>query len=467
MLFSSLEFFLFFAAYMAVHALLPDRYRIFALIGGSAVFYAYWKVSYFWLPFFLVSVAHFGLRWIMAAEGNARQKKLRFVATIVVLLAPLAFYKYTNFFYQDLLGLFIHTDGPLIHTELPLGISFVSFTLIAYIVDIYTKKFSHVPSYSVATTYTVFFPHLIAGPIMRPRELIPQFEHYLFSRKKLLLGLLIFSFGLVKKVVFADQVGLPVQHVYDAADPSLLSTLDYWLAFYAFPVQIYCDFSGYTDMAIGLALMMGIRFPVNFNKPYAAVSIGDFWNRWHMTLSHWIRDYIYIPLGGNRKGYAKRIRNLMITMGVAGLWHGASWTFILWGLLHGVGISITHSINRFAFLRWIGGLPRWVKILVTFHLVSLGWVLFRANSMENARQVFSGMVTATPLPWDAFFAANAIYLALIPAFYFLHRYDTLSRFRLLFWKMKRTNLYAMIFFFWILAIATGTGSSAEFIYFDF
>ena len=260
--------------------------------------------------------------------------------TIVTLFVPLVFFKYTDFLYRDVVGPLFGIHDKILDLPLPLGVSFVTFTLTAYVVDIYRGTFQDRVSATTLTGYVLFFPHLIAGPILRPIELIPQLRR---PRSALsahfYAGLAIFTVGLVKKLVFADQIAAVVDAAYKA---DVLSAPQAWLAIYGFSMQIYCDFSGYTDMAIGLALVIGIRLPNNFLRPYGAFSLIDFWRRWHITLSFWLRDYLYIPLGGNRDGRLRTYVNMIITMTLGGLWHGASWTFVIWGVLHGVGVAFVH-----------------------------------------------------------------------------------------------------------------------------
>ncbi len=325
MLFSSPVFFLFFAVYFIFHVTLPVRYRAWLIIAGSTVFYAWWKVEFVWLPYLLMGIAFWGVRWMeQTAVPSARKR--RATISIAAMFLPLLFFKYTNFIYQDVLGPLFGFRGKLFTLSLPLGISFVTFTLTAYIVDIYRGKFNARHKASTLLQYVLFFPHLIAGPILRPAELIPQLEHPRSGRKSpYTAAFAIFTLGLVKKLIFADQIGDAVDTIYRTAGTSDGPTA--LLALYGFSAQIYCDFSGYTDMAIGLALAIGVRLPNNFARPYVASSLIDFWRRWHITLSLWLRDYLYIPLGGNRGGKVEELRNIMITMILGGLWHGANWTF--------------------------------------------------------------------------------------------------------------------------------------------
>jgi D-alanyl-lipoteichoic acid acyltransferase DltB (MBOAT superfamily) len=279
---------------------------------------------------------------------------------------------------------------PLITILLPVGISFFTFQAISYTVDV-RRGLAQPAGLLDLAIYLSFFPHLVAGPIVRAREFLPQLtsprdpEHVAVSS-----GLFLIGMGLVKKVVIADYLGRTiVDPVFGV--PQAYHAPDVLLAAYAYAAQIYCDFSGYTDIAIGLALLMGFVFPQNFNSPYRATGFRDFWRRWHMTLSRFLRDFLYIPLGGSRGGSRwLTYRNLLITMVLGGLWHGAAWTFVLWGLLHGLGLVIEHALG--GRIRTSG----WVRWLVTFHLIVLGWVLFRAQSIDLAGSFLGRLVSFGP-----------------------------------------------------------------------
>ena len=269
---------------------------------------------------------------------------------------------------------------------LPLGISFMTFTITAYVVDTYRSQYPVEKKLQRLLAYVLFFPHLIAGPILRPNELLPQFSHWTRAiDARFTLGVCLFANGLTKKLVFADIIAGAVDHVY-ASTAQQLSAWEYLLAIHGFSVQIYCDFSGYTDMAIGTACILGIRLPINFRRPYAAHSIIDFWRRWHITLSSWLRDYLYIPLGGNRNGEGRRLLNLMTTMVLGGLWHGAAWTFVIWGALHGTALVGVHLL-RARLARWNIVVPAWLGILGTFYFVTFAWVYFRAPDIGTAHRV--------------------------------------------------------------------------------
>jgi alginate O-acetyltransferase complex protein AlgI len=314
-LFNSPVFFVFFICYLIVHWLTPQRFRLWTMIAGSTVFYGYWNWVFTGLPFALVLLAFLTTWWTVSAAPGER--RLRLGVSIVVLLTPLLVFKYTNFIWHDVIGAMVNLegiapDGRLLNFALPLGISFVTFTLIAYLVDVSTGRYPAPASPRWLLGYTLFFPHLIAGPILRPHELIPQLQRQMpIRRGNLLPGLALFTSGLIKKMVFADPIGAVVTAIY--AQPDGRGAAEYLFALYGFSVQIYCDFSGYTDMALGTALILGVRLPGNFLRPYLATSIADFWRRWHITLSHWLRDYIYIPLGGSRDGTGPTIRNVIIT----------------------------------------------------------------------------------------------------------------------------------------------------------
>jgi alginate O-acetyltransferase complex protein AlgI len=277
---------------------------------------------------------------------------------------------------------------------LPIGISFFTFQAISYVVDVYRGE-TRAASLGDVAILQAFFPHLIAGPIVRANELLPQLRTPRDPRQVLAgPGLFLIAGGLVKKTVVADELA---RNVVDPVfnDPSAHSGLEVLVSIYGFAAQIYCDFSGYTDMAIGLALLLGFQLPQNFNRPYLALSLQDFWRRWHMTLSRWLRDYLYIPLGGNRDGERRTYRNLMLTMLLGGLWHGAAWTFVIWGGIHGGAMSL----ERWARAHWPGfRMPAWLAWLITFHVVCLAWVFFRSPDLGTAFSMLGGLFAGGPSP---------------------------------------------------------------------
>ncbi|TVV73382.1 MBOAT family O-acyltransferase [Sphingomonas solaris] len=391
MLFPTLTFGLFF---LAVYALVwgvarDNEWRKILLLLASWVFYGAWD----WRFVALLILSAF-LNWGTAAaiartEGEGRRKALVTLG-VIANLAILGFFKYFDFFLEQL-GVVLHGFGierdlPLLSIILPVGVSFFTFQGMSYLVDVYRRR---VPPASLLdmTLLMSFFPHLVAGPIVRASDLIPQFARApKLDRGMATMGLLLITWGLFKKAVIASElsVGL-VDPVF--FDPSAHSSLDLIAAAYGYAVQIYCDFSAYSDMAIGLAALLGYRFPHNFNQPYRAASLQDFWRRWHISLSSWLRDYLYISLGGSRGGLAKQCRNLMLTMLLGGLWHGAKWTFLIWGGLHGA-VQVIETLWRKVGLP---GLPRPLAIFVTFHIVTLGWIFFRADSFDGALGYLGGI----------------------------------------------------------------------------
>jgi len=463
--FSSPPFFAFFAIFFTAHLLVPPKYRLFLIIIGSTIFYSYWNPAYVWLPHALVALAFFGALWMDRGQ-TVRARRVRLALTVVALFLPLGFFKYANFVYRHVIGLIVPTQDGLTDLPLPLGISFVTFTLVAYVIDVCRGSFAVERDYRILTSHVVFFPHLINGPILRPQQLMPQLRH---PRRSLGLrfvaGVMIFSIGLVKKLVFADPMAAVVNPAYDAG--SRPTAEGYLLAIYGFTLQIYCDFSGYTDMAIGLGLMLGVRLPQNFNRPYGAASPIEFWRRWHITLSLWLRDYLYIPLGGNRYGLAQQGRSLLLTMGLGGLWHGASWTFVLWGLGHGLGIAVVHFARKLGH-GWISArVPAWLGVLLTFHFVALGWVFFRAPDLATGWRVASGPFSAGFGDLAAFFSANVFHLCLLAVFFLSHRFDDHRRTHLFVRRAPAQLIWPVVLLLWVLAITISGGSSGRFIYFDF
>ena len=400
MLFNSYEF---------IFLFLPITATIYFLIGrlnqtlgalwlalASLVFYGYWNPAY--VPLLLISVAvNFGAGQLIAASAVPGARRALLVAGVSFDLLLLGYYKYAGFLVETLnsaLGLGLSVS----EIYLPLGISFFTFTQIAFLVDVYQRKASEYRAVHYLL-FVTFFPHLIAGPILHHKEIMPQFARrrtYRLSASNIAVGLSIFFIGLAKKTALADGLSPFVRHVFDAARQGVTPGLaEAWTGALAYTLQLYFDFSGYSDMAIGLARLIGVRMPLNFLSPYKAVDIIDFWRRWHMTLSRFLRDYLYIPLGGNRKGKARRYLNLMITMVLGGLWHGAGWTFAAWGALHGLYLVAIHAWRAVAQRLGLGSRSTiWTRGLarsLTFLTVVVGWVVFRADTLASAGRVLTGM----------------------------------------------------------------------------
>jgi alginate O-acetyltransferase complex protein AlgI len=368
------------------------------LVGASIFFYSYWAPRYAALILFS-AIFNFSLGTVMSSSlknGKTRQVKLTLIFGIIVNLGLLGYYKYADFFIANI-NQIVGTDIPALRLILPLAISFFTFQQIAYLVDSskgLTKEYDFL-SYCL---FVCFFPQLIAGPIVHHGEMMPQF---LRKRSRILhwdnvfRGIVLIAIGLIKKVMIADSLGPNVAAGFEASG-GVLSFAEAWCSTLSFTLQIYFDFSGYTDMAMGSALMFNIRLPLNFNSPYKALNIQEFWQRWHMTLSRWLRDYVYIPLGGSHCGKVRIYRNLFITFLLGGIWHGAGWTFVIWGVLHGAGTCI-HKLWHAKSLR----MPAAIGWLMTFVFVSFAWVFFRATSIESAWMVIRGMCGVNGMGFDA------------------------------------------------------------------
>lgn len=400
MLFTSLDFFLFFPVVLGLYYLLPLMGRQVMLLAASLVFYMYWRVPYVGL-LVLSGVVDYCVGRCLGKTETPRYRKCWLLVSLCVNLGVLGFFKYYNFFLDSLdsIGLapsFLQTSQLL----LPLGISFYTFQTMSYTIDVYRRQIPVERNPVKFLLYVSFFPQLVAGPIVRAKQLLPQFDvKHEFEWDNLIIGARRVLTGFVKKVVLADNLALLVDPVYAAPDEYSGAVL--LLATYAFAFQILCDFSGYSDMAIGLARMMGFRFLENFNMPYISRSIQEFWRRWHISLSTWLRDYLYVSLGGNRLGTLKTYRNLMITMLLGGLWHGASFNFIIWGGIHGVWLSIERLVTRRAghvrrdedSPRQRRFLPGVLMAILVFHGVCLSWVFFRAQDLPSAIFVIGRILT--------------------------------------------------------------------------
>jgi len=361
----------------------------------SLAFYGWWSPAYTILLLASIGFNYAGGLLIARARRGQGRFKARplLVAAVAVNLTALAYFKYADFFIDSLDRAFGLEVG-LLHVVLPLGISFFTFTQIAFLVDTYAGKVSEA-RFVHYLLFVTYFPHLIAGPVLHHAEMMPQFERestYRFQLDNFLAGALLLLIGLAKKILFADGIQPFVAPVFDHGLP--LSGIDAWGGVLAYALQLYFDFSGYSDMAIGLAWMFNVNLPLNFNSPYKAVNIVDFWRRWHMTLSRFLRDYLYIALGGNRLGFLRRYVNLFLTMVLGGLWHGAGWTFVIWGALHGAYLIVNHAWQALCHrIGWTGlGWPgRVLSTLLTFACVNVAWVFFRAHDLNAALHVLSAM----------------------------------------------------------------------------
>ena len=409
MLFPTVTFAVFFAIVLPLSWLLQPRaarWKLFTL-AASTVFYGWWDWRFVGLLFASIAANQLAAE-LLHREEDERRRRLLLTSAVAANLALLGWFKYYGFFASSLAAavrpLGVEPPLPLFEVVLPVGISFFTFHALSYVIDVYRREIAPATPLDFAV-YMAFFPHLVAGPIVRASELVPQLRrrrdarHVDVGRAVALIGS-----GLIKKVVVANTLATAlVDDVF--ASPGQHSALEVLVGIYGYAVQIYADFSGYTDIAIGCALLLGFEFPQNFDRPYSAVSIQDFWRRWHMTLSRWLRDYLYIPLGGGVGSRAVVQRNLMLTMLLGGLWHGAAWTFVVWGLLHGayqaVGRLRPAPAMPLATPDDVNGWPLWRRRLVTFHLVCLAWVFFRADSFATATAVLRRLVTGWAQPSPA------------------------------------------------------------------
>ncbi len=465
-----------FNSYIFIFAFLPITFFIYFylnkkhlteaakgfLVFASLFFYSWWNIAY--LPLILGSMLFnyiIGESLGKSQEHQKVGKRTLLTIGIVANIALLGYFKYADFLIENF-NLVAGTKIPLLHLALPLAISFFTFQQIAYLVDSYrgeTKEYDFL-RYALFVT---FFPQLIAGPIVHHKEMIPQFaktRNKLKNYHNISMGLFIFSIGLFKKVVIADTFAVWATKGFDVAKE--LNFVEAWVTSLSYTFQLYFDFSGYTDMAIGAALLFNIKLPINFNSPYKAVSIQDFWHRWHITLSRFLRDYIYIPLGGNRKGEIHTYRNLFATFLIGGIWHGAGWTFIFWGALHGGAIVIHRmwqklGIRMHTLLAWF----------ITFNFVNIAWVFFRAKEWDDALKVLHGMfdIGAFKQVWNMQY--TYIILGFILVLGFKNSYEVIMQ--------KRYMRYALflgsfLFFFALLQLTNimlQDNKVSEFLYFNF
>jgi alginate O-acetyltransferase complex protein AlgI len=379
-----------------------QRGRVWLLLGASFCFYAAWNSQ---LALLIAVTTYVDFLVARGMDTGRREwwRRTLLVGSLVMNLGLLCYFKYMNFFLQSLNDALRAAGGsgsiPLLSVVLPIGISFYTFEAINYTVDVYRRRIPAERGLANFMTFILFFPHLVAGPIVRARDFLPQLTRSKrFDWMRMELGVRYFLMGLFKKLAIADRMALYVDPVF--ADPAHFNTEACWVAVLAYALQIYCDFSGYTDMALGAAHMLGYKLALNFNMPYLAANVSDFWRRWHISLSGWFRDYVYIPLGGSRSGPWVTDRNIMITFTLSGLWHGASWTFVIWGVLHGLMLVGHRRFREWATARptldgVLQSLPgTLVRVTLTFLVVVLAWVFFRAQTFEAAFTILKQLFVA-------------------------------------------------------------------------
>jgi len=440
MLFNSYEFiFLFLPVTFFVYFWLNKKRLTQAskawLVFASLFFYSWWNIIY--LPLILGSILFNFAVGSTISKMNIVQKKrispkVMLAFGIVSNILLLGYFKYMDFFIANT-NMLIGTQWDLMHIILPLGISFFTFTQIAYLVDAYRNEVKEM-DYLNYTLFVTFFPHLLAGPILHHKEMMPQFDSIkskAINYRNIAAGLFLFSIGLFKKVVIADTFAQWANAGFETTQA--LNLIEAWATSLSYTFQLYFDFSGYTDMALGVALMFNIRLPINFNSPYKARNIQDFWRRWHITLSRFLRDYIYIPLGGNRNGEFKTYANLFTVFLVGGLWHGASWMFIIWGALHGTAIVLHRAWQQMGLK--MNSILAW---FITFNFINITWIFFRAKDWDAAKNILSAMS-----------AGNVVF----PLGGFFDHYCHLGFF--IFSDSWITNINADKYIFWYLVLAIG------------
>ncbi|HSC37975.1 MAG TPA: MBOAT family O-acyltransferase [Chitinophagaceae bacterium] len=483
MVFNSYTFIIFFAIILVLHNLpLPWKTKKINLLLASYVFYAAWNPPFI-LLLWLSTVVDYFVGRALYTQDNKAKKRLLLVISLIGNLGMLCFFKYGGFLLDNfvslcnLAGFDFHPAKPNI--ILPAGISFYTFTTLCYTIDMYHRKSEPVKSLLDFSLFVTFFPHLVAGPIVRPPQLVPQFETpRKATQKQLLDGLLLLTLGLFMKVVVADSMlAATADTVFST--PGLVPSIDAWAGVLAFSGQIFFDFAGYSTCAIGVALCLGFVLPQNFNYPYAAAGFTDFWRRWHITLSTWLRDYLYIPLGGNKKGATRMYIALMITMLLGGLWHGANWTFVVWGGLHGLYLWVERFFRKDTTRLTTAGTGIVVKVekqgsnsnylyvLLTFMLINITWVFFRASTFSQAGHLLQSMFSFTsngrPLLSTLDMLKVAVIIPLMLLFHWLMRNTSVL-------KVADKASWVSLGFVWavlVLFIVFAQESGSSFIYFQF
>jgi D-alanyl-lipoteichoic acid acyltransferase DltB (MBOAT superfamily) len=413
MLFNSPQFLVFFIIVSSLYFAIPFNKRWLLLLIASCYFYMAFVPIYILILGFTIVVDYFSGIYIEKTEGKKR--KLLLICSLVANIGVLAIFKYYNFLYENLSFLF-HGFGlsnplPYLSILLPIGLSFHTFQAMSYTVEVYRGHQKAERHFGIYSLYVMFYPQLVAGPIERPQNLLHQFrEKYDFDYERVTSGLRLMVWGLFKKVVMADRLAIVVDKVYN--DPTHHNSLSLIIATVFFSFQIFCDFSGYSDMAIGAARIMGFKLMTNFNKPYQSKSIHEFWKRWHISLSTWFRDYLYITIGGNRVSVPRWYLNLFIVFLVSGLWHGANWTFFIWGALHGFylvfSIITKKARERINKLFLFDKVP-FIPAFTTFVLVAFAWIFFRANNVNSAFYIASHVFTGLPELWHKLITHQSVF----------------------------------------------------------
>lgn len=477
MLFNSMAFMVFLPIVFIIYWLLPHKYRWILLLLSSYYFYMSWNAKYVILIFLTTGVSYVAAL-LLDGEKNSIKRKGILLASALFCLGILFFFKYFNFLSESVTSVLNHFAIPaspvMLKVMLPVGISFYTFQTLGYVIDVYRGNVKAERHFGIYATFISFFPQLVAGPIERTDNLLPQIKkRHIFNYESAVYGMKLMIWGYFKKMAIADNLAQYVDMVF--SEPSAYHWLDLLIAVFFFTIQIYCDFSGYSDIAIGTARLFGIDLMTNFRSPYFSTSLQEFWSRWHISLSTWFRDYVYIPLGGNRCSKMRRSFNLLVTFLVSGLWHGANWTFLFWGGIHG-GMQVIENL----FTKWIDPMrERRIGKLFTGMLVflfcSMAWIFFRAETLTDAfyivGHIFSGMMNPLNNLTIALVISKINVLVISVMLSVLASYDFLNYKTDIIEKISRKS----IIFQWIFYIAIGLmvvfcsrkGVPTEFVYFQF
>ncbi|MBQ7577705.1 MAG: MBOAT family protein [Synergistaceae bacterium] len=475
MLFNSFQYGIFFPIVFAIYWGLPDKFRWPVILISSYYFYMSWNVKYVVLILFTTIISYFAALLIERYRDNQPAKKFILVFSLIACLGVLFVFKYYNFFAQsfvsfmDLFAIKLHPAT--LKLLLPVGISFYTFQTLGYVIDVYRGEAGAEKNFGIYAAFISFFPQLVAGPIERTNNLLPQIKaKHVFNYEQASYGIKLMTWGFFKKLAIADTLATysdrVFNHVHSYQGFALI------LAALFFTIQIYCDFSGYSDIARGCAKMMNIDLMENFRSPYFSASIKEFWSRWHISLSTWFRDYVYIPLGGNRVNKFRHCLNLMITFIISGLWHGANWTFVIWGAVHGLAQVIENFFTRPKSLRAL-------RVMMTFTFVSLAWIFFRANNVSEALYIFSNLFTGINNLWE-YFAINGYKVLIISNFkkfriivavmaLIIWDYASLKHDVINFMTSQKNFIVRYAFYFVLLTVLTlfRTAETTEFVYFQF
>jgi len=462
MLFNSFNFLVFFPLVTAIYFLLPHRFRWIHLLICSCVFYCFFVPEYLSILALTIVVDYAAGIYIEKSAGNKRKWWL--IISIVVTCLILFAFKYYNFFASSISGLAeffgLHYPVKVLSILLPIGLSFHTFQSLSYVIEVYRGNQKAERHFGIYALYVLFYPQLVAGPIERPQNMLHQFrEKHEFEYDHVISGLKKILWGIFKKIVIADRLAVYVDLVYNNQEHHNGPTLMLATVFFAF--QIYCDFSGYSDIAIGVARVMGFKLMTNFNRPYLARSVAEFWKRWHISLSTWFKDYVYIPLGGNRVSKIRLASNLLLTFAISGLWHGANWTFVIWGTLNGIYLVISN---------WIGQKHRPVyHILLTFCLIAFSWIFFRAQNLSQALMIVQKIGTTTgglyigdprSLAYGVFFLTVLLITECAEEFKWFNSFSLFANDS----KIVRRGSYLLVV---LIVLLFGVLDNSQFIYFQF